>query len=283
MNTVLITGSSTGIGRATVEYFQAMGWQVAATMRHPEAEKELTQLERVWCHRLDVEDETSIEAAVKEIIARWKRIDVVVNNAGFGAVGPFEAATPQQIQKQFNVNVFGTMHVIRTVLPHFREKKSGLFINVAAVGGRMAWPLQSLYHGSKWALEGFSESLHYELKPLGIGVKLVEPGATQTDFFGRSQAYIENKTLTDYAAYVNLCMPNLQQLGAFAPGPEQVANTIYRAATDGSSRLRYVSGTDAARWMRLRRWLPASWFSRLVRKQAERQEDRLSRYRKEAE
>ncbi len=283
MKTVLITGCSTGIGRATAEYFQAMGWQVAATMRNPDAEKELKQLENVMCLKLDVEDTSTIEAAIHEVIAQWKAIDVVVNNAGYGSVGPFEAASEHQIQKQFGVNVFGMMNVTRAVLPHFREKKSGLFINVSSLGGRMAWPLQSLYHSTKWAVEGFSESLQYELKPLGIGVKLVEPGAIQTDFFGRSQEYIENKTLTDYTSYVNLCIPNLQQLGAFAPGPELVADTVYRAATDRTRRFRYVTGNDATRWMRLRRWLPASWFTNLVRKQAERHQDRLSRYRKEAE
>lgn len=277
--TILITGSSTGIGRATAQYFQWMGWNVAATMRNPGKEQELNTLENVRCIHLDVTNEASIQSALEETIRTFGDLDVVVNNAGYGAVGPFEAATTEQIKKQFDTNVFGAMAVTRNVLPHFRKNKKGTIVNVASIGGRVSWPLYSLYHATKWALEGFSESLHYEVRPFGIQVKIIEPGAIQTDFFGRSQEFIEDPKLTAYHAYVDNCMPNLQQEGANGVGPEEVAEKIYKAATDGSNRLRYPVGRRAGALLFLRKFLPNALFNRLVRSVVERKEDRLRKYR----
>lgn len=146
-NTVLITGASSGIGRATAIYFQQKGWNVVATMRNPSREQELNQLPNLKCLPLDVLDESTIRDALVEAIQLFGGLDVVVNNAGYGAIGPFEAASPEQVKKQFDTNVFGIMNVMREILPYFREKRSGLFINVASVGGQIAWPLYSLYHG----------------------------------------------------------------------------------------------------------------------------------------
>jgi short-subunit dehydrogenase len=277
--TILITGSSTGIGRVAAEYFQLMGWNVAATMRHPEREQELNKLENIRCIQLDVTNEDSIQAAIDETIKHFGDLDAVVNNAGYGAVGPFEAATTQQVRGQFETNVFGLMAVIRHVLPHFRKNRKGTIVNITSIGGRMSWPLYSLYHASKWAVEGFSESLQYELRPFGIRVKVVEPFATQTDFFGRSQEFIENPSLTAYASYVDLCMPNLQKKGANGIGPEEVAAEIYKAVTDESNRLRYTVGRDANRVLFFQKFLPPRMFNWLVRKLVERKEDRLSKYR----
>lgn len=277
--TVLITGSSSGIGRITAEYFQAMGWNVAATMRSPEKEKELTQLENLKCIRLDVLDQQSIKNAIDETIAAFGDLDVIVNNAGYGTIGPFEVATDEQIKKQFDTNVFGVMNVTRAILPHFRKRKSGTIINVASTGGRMTWPLYSLYHATKWAVEGFSESLQYELRSFGIRIKIIEPGAIRTDFYGRSQEFLDQPGLTAYADYVDTCMPNLQQAGANAPGPEVVADKIYRAATDSSLQIRYQAGRGAFWLMLFRRLLPTRllmWTTRMV---VERKQDRLSKYR----
>ncbi len=143
--TVLITGASTGIGRCTAEYFQLMGWNVAATMRHPEKEAELNLLENVKCIRLDVLDEGTIRSAIADTLKTFGDIDVVVNNAGYGTIGPFEAAEEKQIHRQFDTNLFGLMRVTRVMLPHFRERKSGTIINISSAGGRMTWPLYSLY------------------------------------------------------------------------------------------------------------------------------------------
>lgn len=277
--TVLITGCSTGIGKVTAAHFQAYGWNVAATMRRPELETELTELENVKCIALDVRDENSIRNAINETMSAFGGIDVVVNNAGFGILGAFEASTPESIRNQFDTNVFGVMNVTRAILPYFREKRKGVIINVASTGGRMTWPLASLYHGTKWAVEGFSESLRYELRPFGIKVKIVEPGAIRTDFHGRSQEFAQKEGLVAYDEYVNRVMPNIQEQGAKAPEPDVVAEAIYKAANDGSNRIRYQAGSGAGAFMFLRRVLPTRFFNWMVRRVVEQSKDRLKRYR----
>lgn len=266
MKTVLITGSSTGIGRATAKYFQSKGWNVAATMRKPDEELELVNLENTICPRLDVTDRKSIDEAISKTLDVFESIDVVVNNAGFAVVGPFEATTEEDIHKQLNVNVVGLMNVIKGVLPSMRKKKSGTIINISSVGGRMAFPLYSLYHTSKWAVEGFSESLRYELDTQGITVKLVEPGPIKTDFYDRSMDIVENEGLNNYDEFVNLIMPNLKDFGEAGSPPEDVAKVIFKAATDGKSKLRYPAGKNAGTFLRLRSILPFNLFVKLMKK-----------------
>lgn len=276
--TILITGSSSGIGKTIAAYFQAMGWNVAATMRNPENETELTELGNIRCIRLDVTNEESIRFAIEETITAFGGIDVIVNNAGYGTIGPFEAASTKQIQQQFDTNVFGLMNVTRAILPYFRNRRNGVIINVAATAGRMTYPLYTLYHGTKWAVEGFSESLQYELRPFNIRVKIVEPGSIKTDFWGRSQEVITRKDLDAYEEYVNTVVPNMQKFGANAPEPDVVAAAVYKAATDNSWRLRYQAGNGAAFFMLLRRLLPTRWFNATVRRVVEKKEDRLKKY-----
>lgn len=277
--TVLITGASTGIGRATAEYFQAMGWNVAATMRAPESEKELNLLERVQCIPLDVTDEGSIDQAIKLTLGYFGGLDVLVNNAGYGAVGPFESATSEQIKRQFDTNVFGLMNVTRAVLPYFRDRHAGVIVSISSMGGRITFPLYSLYHSTKWAVEGFSEALQFELRPFGIRVRLVEPGPISTDFYGRSQDLLNQKTLNIYNEYVDLVMPNLQEAGARGEGPEQVAAVIYKAATATNSRLRYPVGSPAPFLLWLRGKIPTHWFFRLIQSAVEKRKDRLAKYK----
>ncbi|MEJ0033197.1 MAG: SDR family NAD(P)-dependent oxidoreductase [Bacteroidota bacterium] len=218
-----------------------------------------------------------MKAAIEQTIATFGGIDVVVNNAGYGTIGPFEAASQEQIHQQFDTNVFGLMNVTRAILPHFREKRNGIIINIASAGGRMTWPLYTLYHGTKWAVEGFSESLQYELRPFNIRVKIIEPGSIKTDFWGRSQEVIYKRGLDVYEQYVNTVVPNLQKSGANAPEPDVVASAVYKAATDNSSSLRYKVG--GARWaLFFRRLLPTGWFIGFVRRYAEKKEDRLKKY-----
>ncbi|HZY78498.1 MAG TPA: SDR family oxidoreductase [Cyclobacteriaceae bacterium] len=276
--TVLITGCSSGIGKTIAAWFQAKGWNVAATMRSPEKETELIELENLKCIRLDVQDEDTVKKAIDETIAAFGGIDVIVNNAGYGIIGPFEAASNEQIYRQFDTNVFGVMNVIRAILPYFRGKRDGVIINIASAGGRMTWPLNTLYHATKWGLEGFSESLQYELRPFNIKVKIIEPGSIKTDFFGRSQDVAVKKGLDAYEAYVNTVVPNIQKQGANAPEPDVVAKVVYAAATDNSWRLRYQAGSGAGFFMFLRRVMPTSWFNAIVRKVVEKREDRLKKY-----
>jgi NAD(P)-dependent dehydrogenase (short-subunit alcohol dehydrogenase family) len=260
--TVLITGTSSGIGEATARHFQQTGWNVAATMRTPEKGGHLNDLDRLAVLRLDVTEPDTIRQAVDDTLAQFGRLDAVVNNAGYGLVGPFEAASPEEIQRQFEVNVFGLMAVTRAVLPHFRAQRSGTLINVASMGGRITFPLYSVYHATKWAVEGFSEALQYEVEQHGIRVKIIEPGPIKTDFYDRSQDLVQKEGLTAYDDFVERAMPNMQQAGEEAPGPEVVAKAIYKAATDDSARIRYPVNSQGI--LLLRRLLPSRAFMRVV-------------------
>jgi NAD(P)-dependent dehydrogenase (short-subunit alcohol dehydrogenase family) len=262
--TVFITGASTGIGRDTAQLFHNKGWNVVATMRTPsKAGAWATDGERMLVLPLDVTDPASIDAARDAAIARFARIDVVVNNAGYGLVGPFEASTHEQVARQIETNVYGVMHVTRALLPHLRESRSSVLINVASMGGRITFPLYSVYHATKWAVEGFTESLQHELRAFGVRVKIIEPGPIKTDFYDRSMDLVTKPGLTAYDSYVARVMPNMQKAGATAPGGSLVAGVIFRAATDGSSRLRYSA--NATPILILRKLLPDRLFNAIVR------------------
>ena len=245
--TVLITGSSTGIGRAAAIKFQQEGWNVIATMRTPEKETELNTLDNVLVTRLDVQDVASIESALAEGIAKFGKIDVVVNNAGYGLMGTFESAGKENVDRQFGVNVIGLFDVTRAALPHFRGNKSGMFINISSVGGKITFPLISLYHATKFAVEGFSESLHYEMAAIGVKVKLVEPGGVATDFGGRSMDFQHNEGFTEYNEFVGGTMAAFQNMmnPDTMSKPDLIADVIFEAASDGKDTLRYKAGADA--------------------------------------
>lgn len=243
--TVLITGSSSGIGRATAIMFAENGWNVIATMRSPEKETELGVLENIVVSKLDVLDPISITAAVNDGIAQFGKIDVLVNNAGYGAYGPLEVFDRESIIRQFNTNVIGLLDVTKAVLPHFRANKDGIIINVSSMGGRLAFPFGALYHGTKFAVEGISESLNFEVSTFGAKVKIVEPGATATDFAGRSFDFKNDSSLVEYQELMSNLQNLLTSLGANSVEPRVVAETIYIAATDNTDRLRYPATPDA--------------------------------------
>ena len=196
-NTILITGSSSGIGKATAKYFQEKGWNVVATMRTPEKETELSELDNVLVTRLDVQDPDSIARAVQQGIETFGKIDVLLNNAGFGAFGILEAVPVEKIRRQFDVNVIGLIETTRAILPHFRANRSGTIINVASLAGKVAFPVTSLYNATKFAVEGFSEALCYEMESIGVKVKLVEPGVIKTDFIDRSFDFSNDETIEE--------------------------------------------------------------------------------------
>ncbi|MEO1513441.1 MAG: SDR family oxidoreductase [Bacteroidota bacterium] len=253
-NTVLITGASSGIGRATAKFFQEKGWNVIATMRSPEKESELKALENTLVTKLDVLELDTIKSALQEGIDQFTKIDVVVNNAGYGLMGTFESAKRESIIRQFGVNVQGLFDVTQQALPHFRENKAGMFINISSIGGRMTFPLMPLYHSTKWAVEGFTESLRWELAQIGVKVKLVEPGGVATDFGGRSLDMQHNPELAEYNEFVGVFMESMKN--AMDPAnmskPEQIAAIIYEAATDGKDTLRYRAGADAIQLLEAR-------------------------------
>jgi NAD(P)-dependent dehydrogenase (short-subunit alcohol dehydrogenase family) len=254
--TALITGTSSGFGKAAAKLFAKKGWNVVATMRRPEAEKELVGLDDILVTRLDVQDQSSIAEAVEAGISRFGRIDVLINNAGFGLFGLFEATPLEKVREQFDVNVFGVMDVTRAILPHFRKNKGGLILNVSSGAGVFTLPMISLYCASKFALEGFSESLSYELASQNIIVKIIEPGGVVSTNFGKrsGREAAQNASLKDYDAFVagtNAICAGLR--AARLAREEDVAKVIFEAATDGTDQLRYVATADIAPLVKARR------------------------------
>lgn len=262
--TVLITGCSSGIGRATAKLFQRNNWNVVATLRSPEKETELQKLDNVLVVRLDVNDAASIESAIAAAIKKFGTIDTLVNNAGYALMGAFETLSEDQIQRQFETNVFGLMRVCRAILPHFRDKNTGTLINVASMAGRLPIPLMSVYNASKWAVEGFTECLTYELSEFNVAVKIIEPGAVNTDFFGRSSDRDNATGESAYQSFSDTQFPVLNQTGPGGSTSEDVANVIFSAANDTSKRLRYQIGVDAKTLLTARKILPDQIFLPMV-------------------
>jgi len=262
--TILITGSSTGIGKTTALYFLEQGWNVIATMRNPEKEIELKKISNCLVTRLDVSDESSIETAIKLGIERFQKIDVLVNNAGYGLMGVLEGMTMDQIKKQFDTNVFGLLLVTQKILPHFRQNRNGTVINISSVAGRVSFPLFSLYHGTKWAVEGISESLQYELIPFNIKIKCVEPGAIKTDFYDRSS---DNNLATipeSYKKFSQYMLEKTNLAGQMGKKPIEVAKVIFKAANDDNDKLRYPVGFDIKLFLLFRRFIPTSIFRKII-------------------
>lgn len=251
--TILITGASSGIGKSTAQLFQEKGWNVVATMRSPEKETELKNLENVLVTILDVLDTNSIVNAVSEGVKHFGNIDVILNNAGYGAYGPLEAFPTEKIERQFNTNVIGLLETTKAVISHFREQKSGVIVNISSIGGKMTFPLGTLYHGTKFAVEGLSEALHYEMKAIGVKVKIIEPGIIATDFAGRSFDFTNDESMTEYQGIVGSLMESFAK-SPFEPSPPQlVAEVIWEAVTDETDTLRYTAGEDAKYLMTARK------------------------------
>lgn len=263
--TVLITGASSGIGAAAALYFYRRGWNVAAAMRNPgDRHTAVHDIDDIAVFHLDVLDPGAIKSAVRAVQEHFGRIDALVNNAGYAAVGPFEASTAEQILRQFDTNVFGLMAVTREVLPIMRAQGGGVVINVASIGGRLVFPLYSLYHGAKWAVEGFTESLQHELRPFNIRVRLIEPGPVKTDFYDRSMEVMTEKGVAVYDEYARDVLPRMRKISmSLGAAPLKVAAVIFKAASGKSSRLRYSVGANGLLF--LRRILPDRLFNSLIR------------------
>ncbi len=238
MNTALITGTSSGYGLETARHFNAQGWSVIATMRTP---REGLLPEGVRILPLDVTDPASIGAAV----AAAGPVDVLVNNAGIGLVGAFEAAPMNYIRKMFDTNTFGTMAMVQAVIPQMRARRSGVIVNVTSSVTLASMPLAAAYTASKQAIEGFTGSLAHEMGAFGVRVKLVEPGYAPTTRFSRNIDLSIEEMIPE--AYADFARPIFE---AFASPPlttseSDVAEAVWLAATDGSNRLHYPAGPDA--------------------------------------
>lgn len=236
--TVLITGSTSGIGLATAELFKVRGFRVLGTTRGQAQSKDIYQL--------DVTNAVAVRNCIDQIIKDHGQIDIVVNNAGYGLYGAFEQCDEQDVKLQYDVNVFGTMNVCRAVLPHMRARKAGTIVNISSIGGKFIVPYYGVYNSTKFAIEGFSEGLWHEVLPFGVRVKVVEPGAINTGFYDRSKQ--EGKLMNidpQYKAMTDKLWPQYERAGKTGASPSVVAKVIYKAATSTSRRLRYAAARDA--------------------------------------
>ena len=239
--TIFITGASSGLGRAAAHLFQARGWQVVATMRDLGRAGDLAKVERIRLLQLDVTDPDQLRATTAQILSQGD-VDVVFNNAGYGLSGPMEALTEAQIRRQFDTNVFGVMRVTQAFIPAFKRRGAGTFVTTTSIAGLMGFPLQSVYNATKWALEGWSESLSHELAPYGIRVRTVAPGVIDTDFGTRSLDRVatpESRALN--RAFYDFITEDPRQHSTAA----MVAETVFHAATAQGDQLRHLSGADA--------------------------------------
>ncbi|SFU85564.1 Short-chain dehydrogenase [Polaromonas sp. YR568] len=240
MKTVLITGCSSGYGLETARHFHAQGWNVIATMRTPQ-EGILPRSERLCLLPLDVTQPDSIAAAVKAA----GPIDVLVNNAGLGLFGAFEATPMATVREIFDTNTFGMMAMAQAVLPQFRARKSGLLINVTSTVTLAPMPLVAAYTASKTAIEGFTESLALELAPFNVGVKLVEPGyGPNTRFTANGAERMQGLIPEAYAPFAQAIFAGLGNMTAVTTA-EDVAEAVWRAAKDATGQLHYPAGADA--------------------------------------
>jgi len=224
-----ITGVSTGFGKHLAELALAQGDKVAATFRQQQQADEFTQKAGANGIGLvaDVADEAAVKKAVADAIAKLGHLDVVVNNAGYGSMGPIEEVPEEEVQRQFDINVFGPLRVLRAVLPHLRERKSGHVINITSIGGLRTFPGVGIYNASKFALEAIGESLEQQVKPLGIKVTNVEPSGFRTDWAGRSATFTE-PAIEDYRPTAGKNMADIQGYSGQQPGdPERAAQAMF--------------------------------------------------------
>lgn len=269
---VLITGCSTGIGRATALHLAKHGHTVYATARRRES---LADLAQQGCQTLalDVCDEASMQAAVAAIEQAHGAVGVLINNAGYGSEGPLEEIPMSEMRRQFDTNVFGLMRLTQMVLPGMRGQRWGKIVNLSSMGGRLTLPGGGIYHATKYAVEALSDALRFEVRGFGIDVIVVEPGAIKTAFGDTAIARVEALDgSADYAAFREVLKQQIRgvyegPMAALAAGPEAVAKVIEKAITATRPRTRYVITFGAKFLIRLRRWLPDRMFDAFLRTQ----------------
>jgi NAD(P)-dependent dehydrogenase (short-subunit alcohol dehydrogenase family) len=271
--TVLITGCSTGIGRATAERFAREGWTTYATARRPET---LAELEAVGCRTLalDVCDPASMEAAVAEVERAEGAIGVLVNNAGYSLTAPIEAASMDDVRRQFETNVFGLVRLCQLALPAMRERGWGRIVNISSMGGKMTFPGMGFYHGTKYAVEAISDALRYEVRPFGVRVVLVEPGLIRTAFGDTTTGHAASALDpgSPYAEFHDAVAARVASsydgaMGKLAVGPEAVARVIHKAAASSRPRARYVVTAGAKALHATKVALPDAGWDLMMRSQ----------------
>lgn len=247
-----ITGVSTGFGKELAEYCLQHGDNVAATFRKPEQAEAFTRNAGGNGHGFVVEvtNEAQVQQAVHDAIQRFGHLDVVVNNAGYGALGSIEEMEAAEVQRQFDVNVFGPLHVLRAVLPHLRERKSGHVLNITSIGGLKTFPGVGIYNASKFALEAIGESLSQQVKPLGIHVTNIEPSGFRTEWAGSSATYVDTK-IEDYRATVGENLKGIQGYSGRQPGdPQRAARIMFELVRQANPPLHLPLGKAAVKGAR---------------------------------
>lgn len=263
--TIFITGTSSGFGKATVEQFAKAGWNVAATVRGKHAGEDLfKELPNVTVYELDVTDFKQVEDVAQRVIQKFGKVDVVVNNAGYCLMGPTETSTMEQIKAQYETNVFGLFAVTKAFIPHFREKKDGMFINLASASAQFNYPYIAAYGSSKWAVRGITESLGIELAPWNIEVKAVYPGAHATKIFTKLDdgATSMRDVYQHYKKYYQTFLGAQEALPSVT-SPTNIANEIFKAATNRKGKLHIVSGGDAKMYSFMKKLLPERAFQKM--------------------
>jgi short-subunit dehydrogenase len=273
----VVTGSSSGIGYETSLLLARKGFDTFATMRKLEGgSRQITDIAKtenlpLQVIQLDVNNDKSVIDAINRIVKKKDRIDVVVNNAGYALGGAFEETSMDEIKKQFETNFFGAVRVMQAVIPIMRKQRSGKIVNITSMGGRISIPLSAFYHGSKFALEGLSESIQYELEPFGIKIILIEPGAIGSNFWKNIKT--ANKASSNpnspYAQLANNMSEAFKKIEQNAIHPSEVAKVILDAVTSDDAQLRYLVGNDAAMLMEARKNMSDREFGSLIKKQFE--------------
>lgn len=237
---VLITGCSTGIGHDLAQRLARVGYSVIATARHPET---LADLSVALALPLDVTDPKSVAAATEEIVSRFGRIDVLVNNAGYALRGALEEAPVDDVEAMFDVNVFGVLRMIRAAAPYMRRQGSGHIINISSIAGRCSTPGSGAYSATKFAVEALSDALRWELAPFGIQVVIIEPGSISTSFDATAQAHTRASLADPSSPYHDLYQHSARFAGSMrrqGAGPEAVSQVIQEAIEAAKPRRRYL-------------------------------------------
>jgi short-subunit dehydrogenase len=271
----IVTGSSSGIGFETSLTLARNGFHTYATMRNMEGEKSkpLTEVAKnenlqLQAIELDVDNDKSVIDDINTIVEERKRIDVLVNNAGYALGGALEDSSMDEIKVQFETNFFGAVRSTKAVLPVMRRQGEGKIVNITSMGGRIAIPLSSSYHGSKFALGDLSESIQYELEPFGIKVILIEPGAVGSNFWRNIKiAKSSSDSDSPYTQFGNKILKAYKEMEQNTISPSVVAKTILDAITSNNPQLRYVVGEDAAKTLEARKNMPDNGFGDLIKKQ----------------
>jgi NAD(P)-dependent dehydrogenase (short-subunit alcohol dehydrogenase family) len=264
----LVTGASSGIGEATAKQLREAGSTVYAAARRVERMRHLTG-SGIQVLAMDVTDEESMRAGIDRIISEQGRIDVLVNNAGYGSYGALEDVPMAEARRQFEVNVFGAARLIQLVLPHMRRQRSGSIVNVTSMGGKIYTPLGSWYHATKFALEAISDCLRLEVEPFGIDVVVIEPGGIRTEWPGIAAENVRAVSSSGpYAAQGDAVAASLtsESTGRRSSPPELIARTITKAVTVKRPRTRYAVGFGAKPLIFLHGALPDRTFDAVVRR-----------------